>query len=366
VRVGVDGRSLVGGGARGVAHYTSALLGALAAAHPVDEYRLLLPRGPVEGVPAGVEPVRHPLPGRVVFGAAAIARRPTLDGLLGGCDVLWAPAPAPLAPGRCPLVLSVHDRGWELRPGDFTPYERAWHAAARPRALARGAARVLCATAAGRRDLVEAWGVVPDRVRVVPLAPFPPEDGGTAGSSATVAAPALEHGAYFLFVGALEPRKAPDVLAAAFAAARAGGLAADLVVVGAGRLAGTVAGAGVYVAGRVSRAELTALYRGALALVLPSHVEGFGLPAVEALAQGTPVIASDLAVLREVLGSAGARFVPPGDARALAGALLALAGDAALRARLTAAGSDGTASLDWAASARAARAALAEAAGCRS
>ena len=98
MRVGVDGRSLVGGGARGVAHYTGALLEALAAEFPDDEYRVLLPRGRA-AVPRGVVPVRHPLPARALFGAAAVAGRPTLASLLPGSDVLWAPAPAPLAVG---------------------------------------------------------------------------------------------------------------------------------------------------------------------------------------------------------------------------------------------------------------------------
>ena len=64
MKVGVDGRSLVGGPARGVAHYTSALLGALAGAFPEDEWRVLLPRGSAAGLPAGVRAVRHRLPGR--------------------------------------------------------------------------------------------------------------------------------------------------------------------------------------------------------------------------------------------------------------------------------------------------------------
>ena len=151
VRVGVDGRSLVGGGARGVAHYTAALLEALASAFPDDEYRVLLPRGDAT-VPAGGPPSATRCP----RGCCSAPRRwragPRLDALLGGCDVVWAPAPAPLARRRdAPFVLTVHDRSWEERPQDFTRYERLWHAAARPRRLARRAARVLCDTEVGAR-----------------------------------------------------------------------------------------------------------------------------------------------------------------------------------------------------------------------
>ena len=145
MRVGVDGRSLVGGGARGVAHYTAALLEALAAEYPDDEYRVLLPRGRAM-VPRGVVPVRHPLPSKLLF-----AGLPRLDRLVGEVDVVWAPAPAPLRVGATPFVLTVHDRSWEERPQDFTRYERLWHAAARPRALARRAAAVLCDTEVGAR-----------------------------------------------------------------------------------------------------------------------------------------------------------------------------------------------------------------------
>ena len=345
MRVGVDGRSLVGGGARGVAHYTAALLEALAAAYPDDEYRVLLPRGRAL-LPRGAVPVRHPLPARALFGAAAVFRRPRLDALLSGCDVVWAPAPAPLAVGDAPFVLTVHDRSWEARPQDFTRYEHLWHRAARPRGLARRAERVLCDTEDVRGELIREWALEPSRVRTVPLAPRPLGDG-----------PA-EDGRYFLFVGALEPRKAPDLLVEGFRRARERGLDAELRIVGDGRL--DIGGPGVRRHGHVD--DLGALYAGALAVVLPSWLEGFGLPPVEGLAAGAPAIVSDLPVLREVLGD-GALYVRPGDAEGLAEALLAVAGDPALRARLLAAGRAKIAPLSWAETARRTRAVLAEAAG---
>jgi glycosyltransferase involved in cell wall biosynthesis len=116
------------------------------------------------------------------------------------------------------------------------------------------------------------------------------------------------------------------------------------------------------VLGRVAAGRLRELYGGAIALVLPSWLEGFGLTPVEALAHGTPAIVSDLPVLREVLGEGGALYVPPGDVERLAGALLTLAGDGELRARLAAAGRAATARLSWAETARRMRAILAEAA----
>ena len=140
MKVGVDARALLAG--RGVARFTRGLLAALAEGFGDDQWLAFVPgRAPVEPVHPRVALVRHRLGGRALFGAAAVARRPTLAGLLGGVDVVWVPAPAPVAPGA-PYVLTVHDRSWERRPRDFSAYERAWHAVARPRALARAAAAV--------------------------------------------------------------------------------------------------------------------------------------------------------------------------------------------------------------------------------
>ena len=351
MRVGVDGRSLVGGGGRGVAHYTAALLGALASAHPEDEWRVLLPRGPVGPLPEGLTVVRSRWPGRALFGGAAAVGRPRLDELLGGgLDVVWAPAPAPLALSKgVPLVLTVHDRSWEQRPEDFTAYERAWHRLARPRRLARRASGVVCPTRAGRDDLIASWDLAPERVHAVPSA---------AAVRSTQAAAPPDAPPYVLFVGALEPRKAPDVLVAAHALARARGLAAELWIAGEGRLGPALAGPGVRRLGHVGDDRLAGLYRGALALVLASHLEGFGLPPVEALAAGTPVIAGDLPVLREVLSDDGALFVAPGDAAALAAALERVEREPALRDALVAAGRRAVRGLSWEASAHGTRSVL--------
>src|SRR6186997_364942 len=148
MRIAVDGRHLAAG--RGVARYTKALLEALVQQFPQEDWRVVH---------------RPKLGGRLLYASAALTGRPRLDRLAGGADVVWAPAPAPLAVSRgIPLVLTVHDLAWERRPSDFTAYERLWHRLARPRALAERAARVLTVSRATRDDVLAEWALDADRV----------------------------------------------------------------------------------------------------------------------------------------------------------------------------------------------------------
>lgn len=336
MKVAVDARHLAAG--RGVGEYTRGMVAALArAAEEGDEIRLFAPgggddatqgrdarAGDAEGrdapgedargggeAPARVVVVGHRLPSRAIFGSAALLGRPRLDRLAGGDpDVIWAPAPAPLAVSRdVPFVLTVHDLSWIERPGDFTRYERLWHAAGRLRQLARRADRVVVDAWATISPLVR-WGVDPDRVRVV--APGVPE------RTATQLPPGVPD-RYVLFAGALEPRKDPELLLRAHPDV-------DVVFAGRGRLAPRLAGPRTHVLGDLDSGQLGALYANALALVLPSRLEGFGFPPLEAALHGTPSIVTDLPVYSETLGDEALR-IPPGDAEALRDAIAALADD---------------------------------------
>jgi glycosyltransferase involved in cell wall biosynthesis len=253
-----------------------------------------------------------------------------------------------------PFVLTVQDLSFEERPGDFTAYERAWHRAARPRALAGRAQRVIVLAAPTRDQLISRWELDAGRIAVV--AP-----GVHASAPGRRAAPPVG-GSYLLAVGALEPRKAPDLLVRAFGRARAQGLQATLVFAGDGRLAGDLAGEGVRLRGRVGDAELDALYRGALALVVPSLLEGYGLPLREALARGTPAVVSDLPVFGSELDAAVIR-VAPADEAGLAAALLRLEREPGLRERLAGGAVPAVAGLSWSLAAHRTRAVLAQAAG---
>ena len=355
MRVGVDGRSLVQPGGRGIARYTRTLLSELAQSFPDDRWHVLVPSGARDPDVPGTDPVAMRLPGRIPYALGGAIGRPRADRVVGGVDVFWAPAPGPIAlSSGVPLVLSLHDLSWELRPSDFTSYERLWHRIARPRGMAERADRVVAVSDVTREQAIARWHLDPARVITI-------REGIRTPDGAARALTDIPR-RYYLSVGALEPRKAPDLLVRAFRQARTDGLEAGLVFVGEGRLRDGLSGDGVHVLGHVSDGDLAELYRGAVALVMPSRLEGFGLPPVEAALVGTPAIVADLPVYTETLGE-GALRVPVDDVPALASALLALERNQPLRARLSSSARDHVRDLTPARSAAALHAVLLEVAG---
>ena len=379
MRIGIDGRALrASSHARGVGVYLEQLLRQLVGLKAGDEHVALVPGDVRPGaLPEGVDAVSDER-GRALHGVAAIAGRPRLDRLLGRPDLVWLPAPAPVALSPdVPYVLTVHDLSFVHRPRDFSAYERLWHRLARPRRLATRARMVLTDTDAVRRQLIAEWSLPPERVRTVHLGP------GRANPSDAQPSTTLRKGSDpfrrqpsttlrkgsdpsrrgdVLAVGALEPRKLPLTLARAHALARGRGLRAGLVFAGDGPLRAELEATGATVLGRVSDAELDALYGRALCVACVSREEGFGFTPLEGLAAGVPAVVSDLPVFGETLGEA-ALVVPAGDVEALAGALLSLERDPELGARLVTAGRARLDELSWARAARATRAAFEEAIG---
>ena len=347
MRIGVDGRALRSGREpRGVAVYLERLLRELVRLRPEDEYRVLVAGEPRPGaLPDGVEVVSAARPGRALHGAAAVLGRPRIDRLLGRPDLVWIPAPVPVALSRdAAYVLTVHDLSFAHRPRDFSAYERLWHRLARLQRLAAGARRVITDTEFVRGQVIGEWGLPAERVRAVP--PGPGRDVTPAGGNGE---------SHVLAVGALEPRKLPLLLARAHALARDRGLRAGLVMAGDGPLRSEVEATGATVLRRPSDPELNSAYANALCLACVSREEGFGFTPLEALAAGVPPVVSDLPVFAETLGEAALR-VPVGDAEALAGALLRLEREPELRARIVEAGRARVRELSWERAARETRA----------
>ncbi len=200
----------------------------------------------------------------------------------------------PLAP-LCPAIVTIQDLSFEREPWVMGPKDRLVFRASVRRA-ARKARCVLAISERTRRDVIELNRVPADRVVVTPL-----------GVDAAFR-PGGERDSYVLFVGAIQPRKDP---LAAVDAATALGL--RLVVAGPAKdpaLAADLERRGADMRGYVSQQELAELYRRAACLVLPSRYEGFGLPVLEAMASGTPVVASPDPAVREVAGDAAVYSEP--------------------------------------------------------
>ena len=234
---------------------------------------------------------------------------------------------------RVPAVVTVHDLSFERDPAVMSRVDRVVFRTLVPRAVRR-AARVLTVSERTKRDLVDLYGVDAAKVVVTPngvdAAFAPGDDGGSGG--------------YVLYVGAIQARK--DPLAAAEAAAEAG---LPLVAAGPERepeLARELRARGADVRGYVAKDELARLYRRAAAVVVPSRYEGFGLPVVEAMASGTPVVTTADAALREVAGDAALYADRAGLGQAVLRAV-------AERDRLVAAGLQRAERFSWAETARA-------------
>jgi glycosyltransferase involved in cell wall biosynthesis len=196
----------------------------------------------------------------------------------------------------CPAVVTIHDLSFEhglMGKRDRVVFERVV-----PRAAHR-AARVLTVSQRTKRDLVEHYAVPPERIVVTPNGVDPAFH---AAPSRNGASDTVSPAPYALSVGAIQERKNQ---VAALGAARAAGL--ELVVVGPTkdeRVAETLRAGGARLEGYVSTERLADLYRGAACLVQSSRHEGFGLPVVEAMASGTPVVTVPDAALIEVAGDA--------------------------------------------------------------
>jgi glycosyltransferase involved in cell wall biosynthesis len=371
MRIGVDGRVLrATREPRGVAVYLERLLDELVGLSPDDEYVVLIPGEARPGaVPSGVDVVTA---GRAVHARGALTGRPRLDVLLGRPDLVWMPAPAPVAISPDAVyVLTVHDLSFVHRPRDFSAYEWLWHRLARLRRLGERARLVITDTEVVREQLLDEWQLGADRVRVVRPGPGRaaqpadreqgrPEPAEEGNAEARRAAP--EAGRHVLAVGGIEPRKLPLLLVRAHALARSRGLGAGLVLAGDGPLANEVQAAGATVLRSPTDAQLEAAYADALCLACVSREEGFGFTPLEALAAGVPPVVSDLPVFRETLGEAALR-VPAGDVDALAGALLRIEREPELRARIVDAGRARLRDFSWESAARATRALFEEAAG---
>jgi glycosyltransferase involved in cell wall biosynthesis len=248
-------------------------------------------------------------------------------------DLLHAPAfIAPATATPCPVVVTVHDITYLLFPSHFSRWWVTYMQMVMPPAM-RSAAAIICGSEHSKRDIATTYSIAPGKVHVVPYGvdherfhPGVTLDRGWADSLGIRAG-------YVLHVGSFSYRKNIPTLLRAIARLRSKGKwenrqlvlggSPDVSMKGAHEVFETIQKLGlnsVVLTGHIPEQHIPGLYAGAAALVIPSLYEGFGLPVLEAMAAGTPVVASNTSSLPEV--AAGAAFlVPPEDELALTAAI---------------------------------------------
>ena len=262
-----------------------------------------------------------------------------------------------------PRVTVMHDLAFEHFPLDVGLLQRKYYHFFMPR-FARASAQLVAVSEATKADIVQTYGIAPDKISVAYNAPadlFQPQSPDRQREIRRQ----FSHGQpYFLFVGALQPRKNLGNLLRAFDAFKtAGGAAvseAQLLIVGrkawkSGPILTTYQlmrhQSAVHFTGRVADAELAGLYAAARATVYVPYFEGFGIPIVEAQASGCPVLTSNVSSMPEVAGAGGALLVDPHHAESIAAGLARLWNEADLRQALVAQGQENLRRFSWAQSA---------------
>lgn len=275
-------------------------------------------------------------------------RRPVLD---LGVDVVHAPSLAVPPSGDTALVVTVHDLAFLRLPHYFTIRGLRFHEQGL-RLTREHASAVVVPSEFVASELVSE-GFEASRVHVARHGIDPPGERDAAEVDTVLGRLGLRR-PFVLFVGTLEPRKGLETLIAGHRALRRTHGDVELALVGPrgwGKLP-RLDRPGVVALGEITDDDLDALYRATAALAYPSQYEGFGLPALEAMVRGCPVVTSSTTSLPEVVGDAG-RLVDPDDPEALATSLAEVLDDAAVRETMSRAGRVRAQAFTWDASIRA-------------
>ena len=367
LHIAVNTRFLLPGGhLEGIGRFTFETLRQLVGQHPEVTFHFLFDRA---------YDARYLLgPNVVPYVLAPPARHPFLFvAWFEGAVALWLARHRPaafLSPDgfttlntRVPRVTVLHDLAFEHFPLDVGLLQRRYYHFFVPR-FARASAQLVAVSEATKADIVQTYGIAPTKISVAYNAPADWFRPLPEGGQAEVRKRFSQGRPYFLFVGALQPRKNLANLLRAFDQFKitAGPGAAEVQLLIVGRKAwqaGPILEAYrqmrhsefVHFTGRVSDEELAGLYAAALATVYVPYFEGFGIPIVEAQASGCPVLTSSVSSMPEVAGSGGALLANPFDVASIAAGLARLWHEPALRQQLVARGHANLGRFSWARSA---------------
>lgn len=354
MNIGINA-ALLGSAAGGVETYVRNLIRALALIDAGHDYTLFLKSPLAPGTLPGAERMRQVV---VQQGEGRLRLPLAFSRAVASThvDVMHEQATAPFLFGA-PLVVTIHDLYHEHFPQEFSARQLL-----KSRAIvaltARRAAAIVADSEFSKRDIVRCCRVPPAKVVVAHLAPDPMFQ--PLHDPARLAAVRARYDTgerFMLYAGTLKPNKNLPRLVEAFVRLRRAGRTQHRLVLAGPKvswlhddLAAPARAAGLagelIFTGRIPDDDLVALYNAAEVFVHPSLFEGFGLPPLEAMACGTPVITSPTASTPEVVGDA-AVLVDPLDVEAIAGAMATVLDDPALRARLSEQGRERAATFSW-------------------
>lgn len=351
--IGIDFRMMARGTRTGVEEYVYQISRALSSVYPNDEFRLFY--NAWRKVPLDYDWLKLPnvrliesrLPNRIIDMTGILFGWPKADRLLGGVDVFFSPHFFWTSLERAPRVLTFHDLSFFHYPEFFTWRRGIWHRRMLIKTQIARSAHLIAVSKSTKRDLVHHYRVPEDKITVIhegvdqkEYGPLPEDHFWIREFRKRQNLP----GKFFLFLGTLEPRKNASGALAAYKFARESGMITPDLHFVIGSSSGWLScdvfrmvksgGLDEVVHFRPVRSEDRKFwYNAAEALILPSFFEGFGLPPLEAMACGTPVIVSNRSSLPEVVGNAGI-MVDPFRPEEIAFAMAAVAKNDKLRAGL--------------------------------
>lgn len=279
------------------------------------------------------------IPNKILNALWACPHYPPIENLIPETELTYLPNLNFFASNK-PYIVTVHDLSFAHFPEFFSPKQRLWHMAVRPKKLLRRATHIVAVSEHTKNDIIETYHIEATRITVV----YPATDETFFPQSLDVIAAMREKyhlpEKYILFLGTIEPRKNISGLIDAYEKSHTN---TDLVIAGGkawqsnkifDRIAMSSKQTSIHLLGYVEEYDRPALYSGARSFVYPSFYEGFGMPVLEAMACGTPVIASHTSSLGEVVGNAGL-LINPHRSDELATALHVLTSDHSLHQKLS-------------------------------
>ncbi|NQV90394.1 glycosyltransferase family 4 protein [Candidatus Uhrbacteria bacterium] len=359
MRILVDIRHLTTENSTGVGGYTRALLGALFEIDKEHEYVLLSTGTRRPELPPG--PFTHlhiPVPNKLLNLRSLLLRHPTMNWRVREpVDLLFLPnLNIATIPTDIPTVLTIHDLSWALYPEFYSQKMRLWHKATRPQELITQSRSIITPSLSTKQDLERLFGTPHEKTHVISHGRNTQFDAKMCASDHGVRSRNKLPKRFILFVGTIEPRK--NLLALIEGLKQYREQSRDdlhLVLAGAWgwkshpvrrRLWKRDVSSWIHQIGYVPEQDLPAIYRSAQACVFPSIYEGFGLPILEAMSSGTPVITSHTSSMPEVGGDA-VIYIDPYNSADLNAALRGLMNSSSLHKQLRDRGIERARAFTW-------------------